>query len=382
MRTDGYLQLVERTTEVCPGAGEAPQSVAGDREGHAGRDGFAQQLLAAVAVQREAEHRGPAGPGDVRFARDAAVAAVSGLYASSLAGRLLASRLARRTSAERLLAVALATALLGLPVLLTATDAPIAAVGIAVPGIGIGAMFPLTSALHVKSSPRNGKAGATRHARLGVGMLPTDHLVAFLLAVYVLIVVPGPSVMFTVSRGVALGRRAALMTVLGNTSGLLLQLVLVVVGLGSVLATSDTVFTVLKLVGAAYLVLLGLRSIRNRKALADALSPKALGPRGTLLTVREGFVVGATNPKGLVIFTAVLPEFIERSAGHPTLQLATLGAICIVIALLSDSTWALASGTARAWLGRSPARLERLSAGGGVAMILLGAGLALTGRRK
>lgn len=213
-------------------------------------------------------------------------------------------------------------------------------------------------------------------------MLPTGHLVAFLLTVYVLILIPGPSVVFTISRGVALGRRAALTTVLGNTSGLLLQLVLVVIGLGSVLASSDTVFTVLKLIGAAYLVLLGWRSIRDRKALAEALSPNAVSPRGTRRTFREGFMVGATNPKGLLIFTAVLPEFIDRSAGHATLQLATLGAICAVVALLSDSTWALASGTARTWLGHSPARLERLSAGGGITMILLGVGLALTGRRK
>jgi threonine/homoserine/homoserine lactone efflux protein len=142
------------------------------------------------------------------------------------------------------------------------------------------------------------------------------------------------------------------------------------------------VFTVLKLIGAAYLVILGLRSIRDRKALAEALSPTSLGPRRTGTTLREGFMVGATNPKGLLIFTAVLPEFIDRSAGHATLQLATLGAICAVVALLSDSTWALASGTARAWFGRSPARLERLSAGGGIAMIALGAGLAITGRRS
>jgi hypothetical protein len=92
-----------------------------------------------------------------------------------------------------------------------------------------------------------------RCARLAIRVLPTDHLLPFLLTVYVLIVIPGPSVLFTVSRGVALGRRAALATVLGNTSGLLLQLVLVVIGLGSILARSDTGFTVLKLVGAAYL---------------------------------------------------------------------------------------------------------------------------------
>jgi threonine/homoserine/homoserine lactone efflux protein len=213
-------------------------------------------------------------------------------------------------------------------------------------------------------------------------VLPSAHLVPFLVTVYVLIVVPGPSVLFVVSRGVALGRRAALATVLGNTSGLLLQLVLVVAGLGSVLATSDTVFTTLKLVGALYLVILGVRSIRERRELAGALAPAAAVPSRTARILREGFVVGATNPKGLIIFTAILPTFIDRSRGHATLQLATLGLICAVIALLSDGTWALASGTARAWLGRSPKRLERLSAGGGLTMIALGVGLALTGRRQ
>jgi threonine/homoserine/homoserine lactone efflux protein len=189
-------------------------------------------------------------------------------------------------------------------------------------------------------------------------------------------------VLFVVSRGVALGRRAALATVLGNTSGLLLQLVLVVAGLGSVLATSDTVFTTLKLVGAVYLVILGVRSIRERKALAGALAPAAAVPRRTSRILREGFVVGATNPKGLIIFTAILPTFIDRSRGHATLQLATLGLICALIAVLSDGTWALASGTARAWFGRSPKRLERLSAGGGLTMIALGVWLALSGRRS
>jgi threonine/homoserine/homoserine lactone efflux protein len=213
-------------------------------------------------------------------------------------------------------------------------------------------------------------------------VLPTAHLVAFFVTVYVLILVPGPSVLFVVSRGVALGRRAALATVLGNTSGLLFQLVLVVAGLGSILATSDTVFTVMKTIGALYLVILGVRSIRERKALAGALSPATVAPRRTARILREGFLVGATNPKGLIIFTAVLPNFIDRSRGHPTLQLATLGLLCALIAVVSDSTWALASGTVRTWLGRTPKRLERLSAGGGVTMIGLGVALALTGRRR
>jgi threonine/homoserine/homoserine lactone efflux protein len=212
-------------------------------------------------------------------------------------------------------------------------------------------------------------------------LLPTDHLAAFLVTVYVLILIPGPSVIFTVSRGLALGRRAALATVLGNTAGLFAQLVLVVVGLGAVIAGSDAVFTVLKLVGGAYLILLGWRSIRERRALSGSLVVAGEQPRSLRKILREGFIVGVTNPKGLIIFTAVMPEFIDRGAGHVTLQLGTLGLICVVIAWLSDSSWALASGTAREWLGRSPRRLERLSAGGGITMIALGVGLVLTGRR-
>lgn len=211
-------------------------------------------------------------------------------------------------------------------------------------------------------------------------MLPTAHLVPFLVTMYVLILVPGPSVIFTISRGVTLGRRAALATVLGNTAGLLCQLALVVGGLGPVLASSDTVFTVLKLLGAGYLIVLGLRSIRDRRDLARALAP-ALAPRSRGRVIREGFVVGATNPKGLLIFTAVLPTFIDRAAGHPTLQLATLGLVCALLALISDSSWALASGTAREWLGRSPKRLEALSASGGFTLIGLGAWLVASGRR-
>jgi threonine/homoserine/homoserine lactone efflux protein len=161
-----------------------------------------------------------------------------------------------------------------------------------------------------------------------------------------------------------------------------LVLILVVAGIGSALASSDAVFTGLKLVGAAYLVVLGVRSIRDRKALAGVLTNAAAAPRSTPRIVREGFVVGVTNPKALIIFTAVLPQFIDRSQGHQTLQLATLGLICVVIALLSDGAWAIASGTARRWLGRSPRRLERLSAGGGLTLIALGAGLAVTGRRS
>lgn len=214
-------------------------------------------------------------------------------------------------------------------------------------------------------------------------MLPTQHLLAFLLTVYILILIPGPSVLFVISRGVALGRRAALATVVGNASGFALQLVLVSIGVGSLVARSDAVFTALKLLGAGYLVFLGIRNIRDRKQLAALFAPAAAAePKPLRRIVREGFFVGATNPKGVIIFTAVLPQFIDRSSGHVTLQLATLGAICIAIALLSDGTWAIVSGTARDWLGRSSRRLELMTGVGGATLIALGFGLALTQRRS
>jgi len=214
-------------------------------------------------------------------------------------------------------------------------------------------------------------------------MLPTRHLIEFLLTVYVLILIPGPSVLFVVSRGVALGRRAALATVAGNASGFALQLVLVSIGVGSIVARSDAVFTTLKLLGAAYLVFLGVRNIRDRKALATLFAPAvAAEPKPLRRIVREGFFVGATNPKGVIIFTAVLPQFIDRSHGHVTIQLALLGVICIGIALLSDGAWALASGSARHWLGRSPRRLEAMTGAGGAMLIALGVGLAVTTRRN
>ena len=213
-------------------------------------------------------------------------------------------------------------------------------------------------------------------------MLPTAHLWEFLVTVYAVIVIPGPSVLFVVSRGLALGRRAALTTVVGNCCGFAVQLVLVSFGLGAVIARSDTIFLVLKLCGAAYLVYLGITKIRHRNELAGMLGVDALAPRSARTTIREGFTVGVTNPKGLIIYTAILPPFIDRTQGHATLQLLTLGAICIAMAMVSDGTWGLLSGSARHWLGRSPKRLARLSATGGVLLVGLGIGLAVTGRNK
>jgi threonine/homoserine/homoserine lactone efflux protein len=211
-------------------------------------------------------------------------------------------------------------------------------------------------------------------------LLAGGHLLTYVVTIFVLIVIPGPSVLFVVSRGVALGRRAALLTVLGNTAGLALLVVVVSLGLGSIVARSVAVFTVIKLAGAAYMVFLGVRMFRDRNELARMLDA-AVVPRGTQRMLREGFIVGATNPKAVILMTAVLPQFVDRGVGHVQLQLLLLGAISLVVGLCSDGAWAIVSGTARVWLARSPRRLELIGGAGGLVLIGLGVRLAATGRK-
>jgi threonine/homoserine/homoserine lactone efflux protein len=206
-------------------------------------------------------------------------------------------------------------------------------------------------------------------------------LATFALLSLAIIVVPGPSVLFVVSRGVALGRRAALMTVLGNEAGMVLQVVAVAIGLGALVRQSLAVFTVLKLGGAAYLVFLGVQAIRDRRAVAAALEVE-ITRKSPRRIFREGFFVGATNPKMLILFTAILPQFVNRTGGHPALQLLVLGLMTVVIALVSDSVWGLVAGAARAWFGRSPKRLAAMGGTGGLVMVGLGVSLAITGRRE
>ena len=211
-------------------------------------------------------------------------------------------------------------------------------------------------------------------------MLPTEHLLAFVLIATVLILVPGPSVLFVVTRSLTLGPRAGLATVLGNAAGVYVQVVAVALGVGTLVQESIHVFTAIKLVGAAYLVFLGVQTFRHRRSLLAALD----APVERKLARRilgDAFVVGIFNPKVIVFFMAILPQFADRSAGSVPVQLLLLGAIFCLIALLCDSMWALAAGAARSWLVGSPQRLAAIGGTGGVVMIGLGAGLALTGRK-
>jgi threonine/homoserine/homoserine lactone efflux protein len=212
-------------------------------------------------------------------------------------------------------------------------------------------------------------------------VLPTEHLLAFVLLAVVLILVPGPSVLFVVTRSLTLGRQAGLATVAGNATGAYTQVIAVAFGIGALVQESIHVFTAIKLVGAAYLVYLGVQTFRHRRSLAAALD----APVQRKLVRRifaDAFVVGVFNPKVIVFFIAILPQFADRSAGAVPVQLLLLGAIFCLLALVCDSLWALVAGTARAWLMRSPRRLAAIGGTGGVVMVGLGAGLVLTGRKE
>ena len=211
-------------------------------------------------------------------------------------------------------------------------------------------------------------------------MPSSSQWVAFLLASLLFIQVPGPSLLFTIGRALTVGRRDALLSVVGNGFGLMLQVLLVAVGLGAVVAASATAYTAIKLVGAAYVIYLGVQAIRHRKDARLALERAAEGPpvRSTALaSVRTGAIAGATNPKSIVFFVAFLPQFTHESSGSAGVALALLGLVFGAMAIASDSVWALAAAKARDWFSRRPHRLDRLGTAGGVMMVGLGTTMAV-----
>ena len=139
-------------------------------------------------------------------------------------------------------------------------------------------------------------------------------------------------------------------------------------------------YNVVKLVGAGYLIFLGVQAFRHRHSVAEA-ALAASPPKTIRRILREGFVVGITNPKIIVFASAALPQFVDRSRGHVPLQMIVLALLFQVLATASDGTYGLLAGTARQWIARSPKRLSMLSGGGGIAIVGLGVNLAVSRRR-
>jgi threonine/homoserine/homoserine lactone efflux protein len=202
-------------------------------------------------------------------------------------------------------------------------------------------------------------------------IIPT-RLIEYIIAAMVIILAPGPSVLFVIARAIAWGRKTAVFTVAGNVTGAFVLSTFVAFGLGPILQNSDIAYIAVQWGGGLYLVYLGIDAIRHREVQAADMTNQGDIAPSMRRSIRDGFWVGALNPKGLVFYAAVLPQFIDRERGHVTAQLVLLGAIFSILAFISDGSWGLLAGTARQWLATDPKRLEKLRATGGTIMIILG----------
>jgi threonine/homoserine/homoserine lactone efflux protein len=203
-------------------------------------------------------------------------------------------------------------------------------------------------------------------------MIIPSRLAEYIVAAMIIILAPGPSVLFVIARAIAWGRKVAVFTVAGNVSGSFVLSVFVALGLGPILQRSDLAYTAVQWGGGLYLIYLGIDAIRQRKLHAADMTNQGDSSPTALRSMRDGFWVGALNPKAIVFYAAVLPQFIDRDKGHITSQLILLGAIFSALAFISDGSWGLLAGTARAWLANDSSRLEKLRGTGGSIMILLG----------
>lgn len=168
----------------------------------------------------------------------------------------------------------------------------------------------------------------------------------FAAAAFVLLVIPGPSVMYVITRSVEQGRRAGLVSVLGLHTGTLVHITAAATGLSALLLASATLFDFVKLAGAAYLILLGAVRLLRR----TAPQQRSLERASLRRVYGQGFVVNLLNPKTALFFVAFFPQFVTSDRGPVALQILLLGAVFVAIGLLSDSTYALVSGTLAGWI--------------------------------
>jgi threonine/homoserine/homoserine lactone efflux protein len=213
-------------------------------------------------------------------------------------------------------------------------------------------------------------------------MVSTGQLAGFALASLIMVVIPGPGVLFIVGRALSHGRRTALSTAVGHATGNYVVAVFVAVGLGTLLERSDQVFWIVKVAGVLYLIWLGVHAIRHRKDLAGVLDAAAPAPRGGWRAAWEGFVVGLSNPKAYILFGAILPQFVNRTSGNVPAQMLLLAIVSVTIGVTSDCTWGLAASAVRGWFTRSPRRFAMVGGAGGLAMIGVGVTVAITGRKS
>jgi threonine/homoserine/homoserine lactone efflux protein len=185
----------------------------------------------------------------------------------------------------------------------------------------------------------------------------------FAVAAMLLLLTPGPAVLYIVTRSVEQGRVAGLASVCGITTGTLVHVLAAALGLSALLASSTFAFALVKYAGAAYLIYIGLQRIFSRGETPSA--PVALPRRSLGRLYRDGVVVNLLNPKTALFFLAFLPQFVDPTRGMVALQIAFLGLLFALMGFVSDSCYALVAGTAGQWVKRNShyLRLERYVTG-------------------
>ena len=194
----------------------------------------------------------------------------------------------------------------------------------------------------------------------------------YVVTAILIILAPGPTVLFVIARAISWGKASAVASVLGNNVGAFLISLLIAFGLGPILQHSTIAFLSVQIAGGLYLIYLGWQAIKHSEIHAGDMK-NVSGDRPSLFkSARDGFFVGVLNPKVWVFFAAILPQFVDRKAGNITSQLILMGAIFTFIAFFSDSCWGILAGIIRNWLATETKRLVRMRIIGGLVMILLG----------
>ena len=209
-------------------------------------------------------------------------------------------------------------------------------------------------------------------------MFEWTSLATFMLAAGLLIVVPGPAVLYVVARSVDQGKLAGIVSVLGIALGAVVHSLAAAVGITAVLAASALAFSTVKYLGAAYLLYLGITTLLKKPETQEEI---VVEPKPLWQIFRQGFVVNLLNPKTALFFLAFLPQFADPARGSVPLQTFILGLIFVTIALLSDSIYALLAGQLGGWLKQSQTFQQRQRYFSGSVYIALGVATAVSGSK-
>lgn len=208
-------------------------------------------------------------------------------------------------------------------------------------------------------------------------MPTTATLIVFSGAALLLLLIPGPAVLYIVARGASQGRRAGLVSVAGIHVGTLVHIGAAVLGLSALIVASATAFTAIKLAGAAYLIYLGVTALLRRGSRNGLRTEEPLRSEQRIFV--DGIVLNILNPKTAVFFLAFVPQFVDVDASNTTTQLIALGMTFILLGLVTDSVYALAAGWIGTRLRTSPSASRRSETAAGVTYIGLGLTTALSG---